>query len=107
MRTCTVVSAAVFLIALGSTGLLAQSGPVSLQSPDGQLSISIETDGAAGPLSYSATYRGKSLITKSALRLNLAGARPLGESVRIVKQTPSQADETYRLVTGKASTVRN
>lgn len=107
MRTCAVVSAAVFSVALGSTCLLAQSGPVSLQSPDGQVSISIETEGPAGPLSYSVTYRGKSLITKSALRLNLTGARPLGESVRIVKQTPSQVDETYRLVTGKASTVRN
>ncbi len=95
----------------GSTLLVAQTEPVSLKSPDGQVAISFEcvsanSDGG-GQLVYSVTYRGKPLITQSALRLELAGARPLGASVQIVQQTPSQGDETYRLVTGKASVVRN
>jgi alpha-glucosidase len=97
--------AAVLLIVLSSITAHAQS--VSLKSPNGQLEIAIETDGSSGALSYSCNYRGKSLITKSALRLHLAGARPLGESVHILRQTPSQVDDTQRLVTGKASTVRN
>jgi alpha-glucosidase len=39
--------------------------------------------------------------------LELQGQRPLGSSVRIASATPSKIDETYHLVAGKASTVRN
>ena len=58
-------------------------------------------------LVYSVTFHGKPLLTQSALQLELQGARPLGANVQIVSQTPSQADDTYKLVTGKASVVRN
>lgn len=89
----------------------AQSAPASLKSPDGQLAITLEcvpnNGGSGGHLSYSVDFHGKPLITRSALELELQGARPLGANVEIVKQIPSQADETYRLVTGKASVVRN
>jgi alpha-glucosidase len=92
--------------AIGTVNILAQPGPVSLQSPNGQIAISFAT-GDSGQLVYSVIYHGKDLITKSALQLELLGARPLGQMVAIVNQTPSQVDETYRLVTGKASVVRN
>src|SRR4051812_43171747 len=83
--------------------LSAQSLP-SLRSPDGDIELRFET----GPLAYSVTFRGKPLIERSALRLDLQGQEPaLGSSVRIIKQTPSREDTTYRLIAGKASTVRN
>ncbi len=62
---------------------------------------------ASGQLVYAVTFRGKALIDRSGLQLDLQGQRPLGTDVQIVSATPSQADETYRLVAGKASVVRN
>src|SRR5205823_7770527 len=52
-------------------------------------------------------YHGKPLITQSALQLKLVGEHALGDHVQIVTEMPSQTDETYRLITGKASLVRN
>ena len=96
---------------LAATLAGAQSTPVSLKSPNGQLEIAFDCvpvgSSASSQLVYSVTFHGKPLITQSALQLTLQGARPLGANVQIVKQTPSQIDETYRLVTGKASVVRN
>ncbi|MDQ2841333.1 MAG: glycoside hydrolase family 97 N-terminal domain-containing protein, partial [Acidobacteriota bacterium] len=94
------------LLLLTAAFAVADSGPGVVKSPDGQLVISFATL-QSGQLTYSVTFHGKPLIDESALRLDLVGTTPLGSGVRIVKQTPSQLDETYRLVTGKASTVRN
>src|SRR5438309_10355244 len=60
-----------------------------------------------GQLSYSVSFRGKPLVDRSGLALEMQGQRALGTNVKIDAQHPSQTDETYRLVTGKASTVRN
>ena len=84
----------------------------TLSSPDGRLVLVIETSAnAANPpesqLVYRVTFRGKPLVDKSTLRLELEGQRALGSDLRIVKATPSNIDETYRLLTGKASEVRN
>ena len=92
---------------------LPESGPVEIASPAGQLRISFAIDGSGrtgfrpGELTYAVTYRGKPLIEDSALQLDLAGAPPLGSDVQIVSHANSQTDETYRLVTGKASTIEN
>ena len=88
-----------------------QSLPV-LRSPDGNLQIQFETtvdnhSAEGGQLAYSVTVGGKPLIDRSALRLELQGYRPLGTAVRIVKQTPGTVDETYKLIAGKRSVVRN
>src|ERR1700719_3390172 len=112
MPKCFLISRLVLFAAIAAMTLSAESRPVSVNSPDGQLVISFETvhesstSREAGQLVYSVTYRGKPLITQSALKLEL-GARPLGSNVQIVNQTASQVDETYRLVTGKTSLVRN
>jgi len=82
-----------------------------LHSPDGRLAITFETilnnQPAPGQLVYTVSIQGKPLIEPSALRLDLEGMRPLGSSVRIVNAASSTADESYRLITGKASVVRN
>jgi alpha-glucosidase len=112
MRKFLSISRLTLTAASGAITLLAASSPARLQSPDGQLVISFEIEhqppssGEAGQLVYSVSYRGKPLITQSALQLEL-GSHPLGANVQVVKQTGSQTDETYRLVTGKASAVRN
>jgi alpha-glucosidase len=90
-----------------------QAKPVSVDSPDGNLTISFQTvnkdlaPADAGQIVYSVTYHKKPLIDSSALRLELQGRSPLGNNVRIANAAYSKADQVYHLVTGKASTVRN
>jgi alpha-glucosidase len=104
-KTCvlTVIFAAV---------VLAQPTAAVLKSPSGQLVVTFETvqnqqPASSGQLVYSVTYKGKPLIDRSALSLELQGEPPLGTNVTISHQSSSQVDETYHLVTGKASEVRN
>jgi alpha-glucosidase len=110
-----------FLAALAS----AQTSP-ELSSPDGQLKIAFQTlapppppatagrgggrgaaAAAGAQLLYSVAFHGRALIDPSPIQITLEGARPLGADMRIVGVTPSNADETYKLVAGRASTVRN
>jgi alpha-glucosidase len=98
----------VLLFALSGGGL-----GTELKSPDGQIAIAFRTAAVAGHASdsgrlvYSVTFRGKAAIVESAVWLDLEGQAPLGRDVSIVKADASTIDETYRLVTGKASQVRN
>jgi alpha-glucosidase len=91
----------------------AQSGPASVSSPDGRLTITFQTvakDQPApegGQLVYTVSFQGKPLILQSALGLDLQSQTLLGPSLHIVNATRSQTDETYRLVAGKTSSVRN
>ncbi|RPI18262.1 MAG: glycoside hydrolase family 97 protein, partial [Acidobacteriales bacterium] len=91
----------------------AQSGPAVLSSPDGQLAITFQTVvkgqavAAGGQLVYSVSFQGKPLLDQSALSLSLQSQTPLGPKVRIVNTAASKTDETYRLVTGKAGSVRD
>ncbi len=92
--------------------LPAQSSSVSLKSPDGRIVANFETvendqPAASGKLVYSVTFRGKPLVDRSALSLELQGQRPLGPEMQIVSAAPATTDDTYQLVTGKASTVRD
>jgi alpha-glucosidase len=116
---------AVIFLFLIPTLSFAQSVPPVLSSPDGRLAITFRTvsfrppvqDGEATPspepapnggqLVYELSFKGKPLIEASALRLDLKGYAPLGSNVRIVNATATTTDETYRLVAGKASSVRN
>jgi alpha-glucosidase len=109
-----------------ATTAWSQSGTAVLHSPDDRLAITFQTVAktqpspagrpsapsnqpppAGGQLVYSVSFQGKPLIEQSALRLDLQGQKPLGSEVRIVNTAFSKTDETYRLVTGKASSVRN
>jgi alpha-glucosidase len=104
----------------------AQTGVSALESPDGKLVITFRTvtvpqpaAGRRGPadslqaapgggrLVYEVAFQGKPLVEASALALELKDQPPLGQNVRIVNAAASRTDETYRLVAGKASSVRN
>jgi alpha-glucosidase len=103
------------LLAVISWPVLAwsQSAPVALQSPNGRLAITFEVVSAgeptanAGQLVYGVSFLGKRLIDRSALSVTLSEQPPLGSLVRIVNAQPSATDETYHLINGKASEVRN
>ena len=103
---CLLCSSCLFL-ALGSRAFAA-----TLSSPDGRLVFTIETTAAEGNSSpqrlvYEVAFRGKPVIQQSALQLDLEGQPPLGGDVRIVNTSASTVDQTFRLVTGKASEVRD
>jgi alpha-glucosidase len=91
----------------------AQSGEAAIKSPDGRVVITFRTvaEGnaadAGGRLLYAVALEGKPLIDESAMSLDLADQAPLGANVRMVNVAHSNTDETYRLVSGKASSVRN
>lgn len=98
--------------ATAATGL-GQSGTARLQSPDGRIKITFHTvlkdrpSPSGGQLVYSVSFRGKPLIEDSAMSLELEGQPPLGANVRLTGATPSTHDDAYRLITGKASSVRD
>jgi alpha-glucosidase len=84
----------------------------TVSSPDGRLILTIETttEGTNPPtphLVYQLSFRGKLLVEPSALRLDLEGQPPLGNNMQMVNTTSSSEDHTYKLVTGKASQVRD
>ena len=101
------------LLAVAASWSFAQPASADLKSPNGQVVISFHTVerkssfGNGAQLVYTVTYKGKLLMEDSALQLTLQGSRPLGEDVRIKDQKTSQVDQTYHLVTGKASEVRD
>jgi alpha-glucosidase len=101
------------LALFAATVSFADPQSVTLKSPDNQISITFNVAGsdagnsAPGQLVYSVSFHNKPLIEASKLNLTLQGQRPLGANVRISATTPSSADQTYQLITGKASTVRD
>jgi alpha-glucosidase len=103
----------VFTLLVLFASLQAEAQTVSLSSPNNRLTIHFQTVTTnhavvdAGQLVYDVAFQGKPLLNPSALSLTLAGAKPLGAMVRIVNAVPSQTDESYRVVAGKANPVRN
>lgn len=94
------------ILFLVATSLWAQTNPPSLVSPDGRLSVSFETTDA-NQLVYEVSFQGKTVLEPSTLSLELQDQPPLGANVRIADVIRSTTDETYHLVTGKASEVRD
>ena len=106
-------------------GLAFAQSPATVSSPDGHLTLTFRTvttpkpvaEGETpanpepapngGQLIYEVSFQDKPLVEMSALRLEFKGEPPLGQNVRIVNTTSATTDETYRLVAGKASSVRN
>lgn len=112
LRCCALVPAVCAWAVLASAPVSGQSPSATLKSPNGQLvlnfEISSEADKAgASALLYSVAFKGKPLIDRSSLALHLQGQRPLGPGMKIVAQKPSQVDQTYRLIAGKASEVKD
>jgi alpha-glucosidase len=79
--------------------------PAEVRSPDGNLVLAFSTDG--GQLSYTVSYRGKPVIDRSALGLDIQDQPVLGSHMRILGQHASAIDETYSMPHGKANPIHN
>jgi alpha-glucosidase len=110
MKSCPALCACLLL----SAGLAsAQTGPATVSSPDGAIQATFST--VAGPaaqptggqLVYEVTYRGKPMIERSNLGLDLLGQPVLGAAVRIEAVRSSKIDETYEVPAGKSKSIRN
>jgi alpha-glucosidase len=77
----------------------------SLKSPDGAIEMSISAEN--GQLAWSVSYRGKPVIARSVLGLEIQDQAVLGPSVRITGSRPGSVDETYSMPHGKANPIRN
>ncbi|MGE5568227.1 MAG: glycoside hydrolase family 97 protein [Rhodospirillales bacterium] len=90
----------------------AQTNPVVLKSPNGDVEIAFATlsgrsPAEAGQLAYRAGFRGKPVVDWSNLGLDIQGSQVLGAQVRITGSEQSQGDETWTAPHGKANPIRN
>ena len=115
-RHLVAVASAAFAVLLTSgLPLHAQvaSGTNAVTSPDHrlQLQFSVLRDGldgdGPGRLVYTVVFNGKPLIEDSGLSLSLAGARPLGDNIRIIQATPASGVDDYDQLAGSASHIHD
>jgi beta-glucosidase len=82
---------------------------LEVRSPDGKLSICFavkDIDGAKSCPVYSVSYKGDIVIAESKLGLELEKG-PLKEGLKIVKQTESSGDTTWKPVYGERNSIRD
>jgi alpha-glucosidase len=106
------IAAATVLVALPFVASAQQSN--TLTSPDGKIVMSFSISpskslsaGAAGRLQYEVTYKGKPLLDKSALGLDLDDKTPLGLNVVITAAKPGSGADEYPLLFTKVSHVHD
>ena len=97
----------ILMVAMAGCGLaMAQApAPLVLSSPDGNIHIAFSAPG--GRLVYEVSYRGKPVLTPSALELEIQNQPVLGTEVEIAGSQTGKIDETYTLPAGKSKQVRN
>jgi alpha-glucosidase len=76
----------------------------TVSSPDGLIRMTIA--GVRG-LTYEVTYRGKPVISRSAMGLEVQGQAPLGPNMTLEEAKSGKISETYSVPAGKASSIRN
>ncbi|MGA7240843.1 MAG: glycoside hydrolase family 97 protein [Bryobacteraceae bacterium] len=84
---------------------LCAAAQTSVASPDGAVQISFVA--GDGPLSYSVSFHGKSVIARSALGLDLEDQRPIDGGFHILGSKLGSLDETYSMPFGKSNPIRN
>jgi alpha-glucosidase len=77
----------------------------SIQSPDGAVQIAFTA--GAGPLTYSVSFRGKPVIARSALGLELQDQRPITSAFRVLSSREGAVNETYSMPFGKSNPIVN
>ena len=96
-----------------SANSFCQSFPLTLSSPNQELSLQFATapvkgsTSGGGKLVYSVSYRGKPVLDQSALGLELEGQSLLGADVRVVNSIAGQGVDDYSLLAGKTSKVQD
>jgi len=94
----------IFFLLIVSFPVFAQKN-IQLKSPDGNVVFLFKLTEKA-PV-YRVVYKGKTLIEDSELSLSFKENGNFGTNLNMLKPRFSQVDETYDLVVGKATTVRN
>jgi alpha-glucosidase len=83
---------------------------VVIQSPDGKLRVAFglfETSSQKAVPCYDVSWRGKLLVQRASLGLDLAGTGPLGGNFRIVTVARRESDSRYPVFPGKSSSARD
>jgi len=99
-----------FLLILLSPLSSAESNSLSLDSPDGRLTLTVavrEEGGAAGNPYYSVSFEGEVIIAPSRLGMLLEDRISLLEGAGIVSSGTASNDSTWKPVYGERSTVRD
>ena len=78
----------------------------TIASPDSQIQLNFALANG-GQLTYDVTFRGKAVITRSNLGLDLQNQPAFGTNLEVVAATPSKISETYTLPASKSNRVRN
>ena len=86
---------------------MAQTGSVTVASPDSLIELRLSTDADGGQLFYDVTYRGKAVLERSALGLDIQDQPVLGDHVRMGAVRHAKIDETWQSPAGKANPIRN
>jgi alpha-glucosidase len=100
-KTAAAVAA---LLSLGA-GAPATAETLRLQSPNGQVALTVQTGGGAP--TYAVSVGGKSVITPSALGLEIDKGGRLGGGMQLTGSKQTSGDRTFNLVAGKTSQVRD
>jgi alpha-glucosidase len=101
------VRTAVLFLACWLPAGFAAAQTSSVSSPDSLIELKLSTDPDGGQLFYEVTYRGKHVMDRSALGLDIQDQPVLGDKVRIVAARRGKIDETWEAPAGKANPVRN
>src|SRR5262249_31514351 len=83
--------------------------PTTLRSPDGRLSVELNMPppGSAETPRWSATFRGKTILSDCRLSLEVADAGDLLAGARVRNQRSRSVDERVRILFGKAEMARD
>ncbi|MPY87468.1 MAG: glycoside hydrolase family 97 protein [Luteitalea sp.] len=87
-----------------------RSRTVVVESPDGSIRVGFglyEKSGKKAVPCYDVSWRGKVLVRRASLGIELAGSGPLSSNFRIVNVTRAERDQTYPVYPGKSSTARD
>ncbi|MEO5563587.1 MAG: glycoside hydrolase family 97 protein [Chitinophagaceae bacterium] len=79
---------------------------IKLHSPDGNIELAIHNQDN-GPLKYSVTYKGKTIISPSGLGFALKSPQVSLTNFKWLSSDTSVVDETWNPVWGEQSTIRN
>ena len=104
MRRWGVVFLAV--LSAGSSWAQGLERQVDLSSPDGNLVLTVATTGPVG-LHYAVRFRGKDVLSDSAMGLQLGDGRLLGPGMRVAHVERGSADSTWSNRFGKSLEVRD
>jgi alpha-glucosidase len=98
----------IFLAAWIAAALaMAQTDSVKVSSPDSLIELRFSAAPDGGQLFYDVTYRGRPVLERSALGLDIQDQPVLGDHVRIVAQRRGKIGETWQAPAGKANPIRN